>query len=625
MPKLLTKTIREFKNGIIDEYEARAIPDGAASKSLNWLTKFTHIELRRGFAFLGPESALTGGITGLHVGRRADGTEIVFKSWRRRLHYYDSSSNVWTEISDNLLPLAADGEEVSFTNYHNLAGAWVFASSPNSDIYKIAVANPGSAQSLASTNFKGKIKTNEGRLMLWDRLGNNGRKDETGIYLSYIDKDELSDYTETTGFAYGTGDGTTKTFTATLTLSSQTCFGVEVTDGTETFSDDYNGNLVGSLGGTGTINYITGAASVTFKTAPTNLQAITARYYRENSTSAGVADFSHSTPRTAGQGAIFRQDDGGGVLQNVFSIKGVMFCFHEKKTWRTETTLTDTNATNIQYRAQIGIPNWRAAVETGEGVYYIDDSDETKTRLKILRYDDSTELIPYSISDNLNLEDYVFDKAAAIEWGDLVLFACRHKDSSTNNAIFIYHKRYKSFDKLDYPVAQFAVYNGNLIGGDPVTNNVYTLFSGLDDIGATIPNYWEGKIDNLNLEELKKTKRLIIEGDIGLDQDILIKGSFDNGPFVELGTIDGASTDYVDRTQKVTVGSLTLGRGEVGGGGDGVSAYHYLREIKLRQSKFGDLKIRVEATGIGWASVSLLSYKDIRIKENRISSRYRVA
>ena len=36
----------------------------------------------------------------------------------------------------------------------------------------------------------------------------------------------------------------------------------------EYFSDDMNGNLTSEEGGTGTINYTTGAISITFKTAP---------------------------------------------------------------------------------------------------------------------------------------------------------------------------------------------------------------------------------------------------------------------------------------------------------------------------------------------------------------------
>ena len=44
------------------------------------------------------------------------------------------------------------------------------------------------------------------------------------------------------------------------------------------FTDDAAGVLTGDQGGTGTVNYTTGAISVTFNTAPTNGQAIQASF-----------------------------------------------------------------------------------------------------------------------------------------------------------------------------------------------------------------------------------------------------------------------------------------------------------------------------------------------------------
>jgi len=122
---------------------------------------------------------------------------------------------------------------------------------------------------------------------------------------------------------------------------------ISVTDGTETFKDDRNGLMVGDLGGTGTVNYATGAVSVTFVTAPTNSQAITTTYYWEDSTSTGILDY---TGGLNGQGKSFRQDDGGGILQAIFNINTIEYCFHLLKTWQFTATLDDTNSTNLPYR-----------------------------------------------------------------------------------------------------------------------------------------------------------------------------------------------------------------------------------------------------------------------------------
>ena len=76
----------------------------------------------------------------------------------------------------------------------------------------------------------------------------------------------------------GTGDGSTVTFTATLASLVVAPSSLSVVDGVETFTDNGDGTLSGSAGGTGTINYRTGALSVTFNTAPTTGASITASY-----------------------------------------------------------------------------------------------------------------------------------------------------------------------------------------------------------------------------------------------------------------------------------------------------------------------------------------------------------
>jgi hypothetical protein len=68
---LIEKVINDFPNGIIDTIEDHDIPDGAASASLNWVTKGDRIEVRRGSSVvgsvattLGPELVTNGGFVG---------------------------------------------------------------------------------------------------------------------------------------------------------------------------------------------------------------------------------------------------------------------------------------------------------------------------------------------------------------------------------------------------------------------------------------------------------------------------------------------------------------------------------------------------------------------------------
>src|SRR3990167_9949323 len=102
--------IREYKNfkyGIIDSLESRSIPEGAASAALNWLTAGDKIELRRGMLRLGTENSGNGKITGLHVGFQADGTEVLYKTYARKIKYYDNDdlgdTDDWIEVGSNQL------------------------------------------------------------------------------------------------------------------------------------------------------------------------------------------------------------------------------------------------------------------------------------------------------------------------------------------------------------------------------------------------------------------------------------------------------------------------------------------------------------------------------------------
>lgn len=108
---------------------------------------------------------------------------------------------------------------------------------------------------------------------------------------AYIDNHMLSFYQEPDKFmnenwqpvsrdTIGTGDGSTVTFTATLTNGSFPikAGSVVVDDKVETFTDNGSGTLTGDDGGTGTINYSTGALAVTFVVAPTDGTTVQASY-----------------------------------------------------------------------------------------------------------------------------------------------------------------------------------------------------------------------------------------------------------------------------------------------------------------------------------------------------------
>lgn len=643
---------RNFKYGTVDSIEAESIPRGAISRSLNWLTMGDHVELRRGQVFVGDEITGAGKVSGLRKVVQNSGVEYLFSTIGKKLRYLDRTTELWVENgSDALGTSVVDSagiarERITMSEYVSPAGNQLWVNSPRiTAILKVMTANPGSSvdQYDATKNFKGHIKIDTNRTLLWGRTS-----DKTGLYGSYID---TQTYTTVTNEALGTGDGADTTFSGTLAARTgrRTAFALVITAGAVILTDDYNGNLRDSSDVVrGTINYATGAWDVTFAVAPANLLAITGTYQWEDATVNGIGDFTKSATRLAGQGFVFRQDEGGGALVNVATLDQIYYCFHVKKTWVLTIGADDTDATNLPYRQNVGISSMRGALEAGNGIYYGDDVNGNDKRVRVLTYQvaGSTKIIPVSISNNLNLNEYSFDEAAAIEFGDLVLISCATVDSvaeidgvnvASNNRTLAYNKIWKSWDILDYAISEFDTYDGALIGGSSSSNNVLELFSGLADPASgteetVIPNFVEFDIDDLDHDGLDKARYIHARGTIGPDQKIKVSVSADLGAFVEVGgedTDDGhvyaiqGDGSYVDRSDRIAIGPSTLGKNELGGGGDGVEAYNYDRLIPLGVGKAANLRVRIEAMDVGWASWSQADWYDVRSKGERIPRRHR--
>lgn len=603
--------------------DVKSLKKGYATSSKNWITgKYgDHIELCRGTALLGQTREMgSGKVSGMGVAALYNGTEIPYFSHGQKVMTYSATDDDVHEVGTNILGSAAANDDVWFSPYQNLAGTFMYFGSPNSGTFKSPVANPTYAVSQSVSSFRfGFQHIGPARSYAGQRNGTTaGNNDKTGLYLSAIDKALLSSYTQTTGEAFGTGNGSTTTFTHILTAVSgvKTCMYPSVTDGVETFVDDRNGLMVGSLGGTGTINYATGSVSVTFITAPANLAAITCSYYTEDATSSGPLDFDTSSPG-AGKAKIFRQDDGG-LFMSVLSFLGVDYAFHKLKTWALTVTLDDTATTNLPYR-NIGIPYPRSAAQTPDGILLLDvsnPSDPKVRRLEIAANSINTTLTPSSLSDSLDLSTYGSDYAVVKRFGDLDVVCLQEYTNGTvnsyNSTMFVRNVFSKSWDMLGYNVSCLDEYNGTLIAGDSISNNVYTLFSGFDADGSVIDNYWQDGKLNLGTENLKRVHQMRVTGLIMKDQSVKVSIILDDGTAVDVFTIEGDGS-YVDTGINTPIGSVTIGSKIIGGGGE-ATAHPFDVTFGIHTDKFQYISTRFEAQEIGYAAIHSYTFKDIRDK-----------
>lgn len=128
----------------------------------------------------------------------------------------------------------------------------------------------------------GKLKANDGTY-------------PTGLLLTRNAAGELVPLAVVTAEVVGVGTGALKNFTHVAAAAPIEPGTVVITDGVETFSDDGSGRLTGSAGGTGTVNYKTGAIAVAFNANVVNAVNVTAAYA---TTPAGVLDEETDTTKS---------------------------------------------------------------------------------------------------------------------------------------------------------------------------------------------------------------------------------------------------------------------------------------------------------------------------------------
>lgn len=200
--------------------DARFLEIGESPDSINWVTSRDgdNIQLRRGSALLGKTRRSSGKISGLGVGTIGS-TQVPFFSANRSIYYYNAATGDTQEVaSANILPTGASGEDVNFMTYQNLAGSFMFATSPHSSIYKIPVANPANVLDQQSSDYRFSFaKIDQNRMWGLGRFGTKFAPDFASTYISNVDKTTYSAYTPTVNETHTSGDGVTKLFSGTIT------------------------------------------------------------------------------------------------------------------------------------------------------------------------------------------------------------------------------------------------------------------------------------------------------------------------------------------------------------------------------------------------------------------------
>jgi hypothetical protein len=602
-------TVKAFVSGVHNLISDELIPNDAASDSLGWLTKDGRIELMYGRQPQGAEGA-AGAVLNEHTAYRVDGTVVRYRKVSNgtvgKVQYLNGST--WTDVITGL-----STEVMTFSNYASLAGNFVYITGPTDGLFKINIANPGSYADvyLSTKNFKGWSFIDKGRMVMWGVT-----KDPTGLYGSYIDGQDSTVYT--TVAAEALADVASGTLAFKAGGARRTCFAVQITDTSsgEIFTDNYNGTLTGSLGSTGTINYMTGAFTISGQSG-----SGTADYQWEDSSARGVTDFSKSATRLAGEGFIVRQDVGGDAIKVVIPFDGSYFSFKRFSVYQFTLDIEDVNPTNELIRTDVGVETLRSAIGTSKGIVFMNTGNPTRPMVNILQRNPvGDNFLTEPLFNQFKFSDFEYDEVVLESWDKYVIVSCKF-DSNENNRLLMCDMMEKTVDIAPYGGSAFTKSGGFLYMGDPNSQSSYEMFTGFDDVGLAVPNYWISAGDKYGLEVLKKVKKLRFRGNISPDQSISVYISTDNGDDQLVGTILG-SGDYVDYNSTTAIGTSFVGA-ETIGGDDQATVYQFLMEIKIRIPKFRKRKIKFVANGIGYVSMQEMMDFDIWQFEDKLPKQYR--
>ena len=601
------RDINAFTSGTHNLLSDELIPNDASSESLGWLTKDGRIELMYGRQAQGGEG-LTGKSYGEHTAFDTNGASVRFrKVWNGTSAIVQTLvGDTWTDV---ITGLAAG--DVTFSNYASVAGNFLFITSPIDGIFKIVTANPTSYADMynASKNFKGFSFIDKARTIMW-----NTENDSTGLYGSFIDAQDSDVYTTESSEATASLGGTLDFKGGGATRN---CFALEITitATSEVYTDNYDGTLTGSAGGTGTINYMTGEFTIT------NPGVGTADYQWEDSNAGGVTDFSKSATRAAGEGFVVRQDKGGDAIQVVIPFDGSYFSLKSNSVYQFTLDTADTNPLNELIRTDVGVKTLRAAVATNAGIMFMNTGNPSKPMLNILQRNPiGDDFLTTPQFPQFKFENYTYNDISLESWDKFVVIACA-AGSGENDRMLMCDAIEKSVDVAPYSIRTFAKDGGLLFGGDPLSMTTYELFSGFDDMAQLVPNYWEGKADRYNDPALKKVKKLRFKGFISPNQSIRVLVALDGGEFQWVGTILG-SGDYVSYNSTYAIGTTYVGQDTIGGG-DESTIYPFLLELKVKLTKFRTRKVKFVAQGYGYCSLEQITDFDIWTYEDKLPKKFR--
>ena len=218
-----------------------------------------------------------------------------------------------------------------------------------------------------------------------------------------------------------------------------------------------------------------------------------------------------------------------------------------------------------------------------------------------------------------------------------ILVFCKTLNAINNDTLLLCDVTAGTVNITSY-AGRTAVSSGGLLYmGSSIVQSIYQLFSGFDDDGYPIDNFWEGKGENFAFQgikgrvplkyaafgqNLKKYRKIRLKGGISPNQGYGVYISYDDAGYQLVGTVLGSGS-YVDSSSPQTIGSNEIGSAQIGGD-QLTSIYPYFVEIRLRKvPKFRKRKVKFVALGIGYVHIEYQMDFDLTLYESKLPRRFR--
>jgi hypothetical protein len=333
----------------------------------------------------------------------------------------------------------------------------------------------------------------------------------------------------------------------------------------------------------------------------------------------------------------FLQDFGGDNILHVYvGQDGAYYSLKNKSSYVVTLEATDLAPTNLLYRQDIGIISGSAAVSTNKGIAFMNTANVQKPEFTILQKSIVTNNVePVILFPKYKFANYLYDDSVIDTWERYIIVFCKTAYAAYNDTLLLCDIAAGTVDAIKYEGRCTAKDSGNLYVGSSITQTIYQLFNGFDDMGYPVSNYWIGKRDQYQMatgfarrlryqvgEALKKFRRLKVKGVISNSQTVQVYVDCDGSGFQLVGTILGTG-DYVDYSSPQSIGHGPIGTSQIGGDDALAIAYPFFWEMKVKLTKFRTRTIKFIATGIGYVHIEFTSDFDIMIFEERLPVRYR--